>query len=232
MNENIFHYYLNSKDLEFDYKTVFQYAGFTSEEAANYFFPIFEKVNEDMKQVLHIQAGFVIINSPNVMIEKDTIICNNRILHTGHLISNELKNSTSLAVFVCTIGEKFEAWFKNVFSNDSIEGMFADLLASNITESIANWTNDKIAELMSQQGLACSNRFSPGNCNWNVSEQRQLFSLLPDNFCNIRLTDSALMIPRKSLSGIVGIGENVKRRLSDCNKCELKDCFQRKTINN
>jgi len=230
MNENIYHYYLNSNDLKFDYKAVFQLAGFTSVEAATCFLPVFEKVNEDIKRVLHIQAGFFIVNRPDIVIEKDTIICNNRIFQTGHLISEELKHSTSLAVFVCTIGNEFEAWFKNVFTNDPVEGMFADLLASAITESTANWTNDKIAEIMNQQGMVCSNRFSPGNCKWNVSEQRKLFSLLPANFCNISLTNSALMLPRKSLSGIVGIGKNVKKRLFDCAICELKDCFQRKNV--
>jgi hypothetical protein len=37
------------------------------------------------------------------------------------------------------------------------------------------------------------------------------------------------MEPVKSISGIIGIGENVRRRPYTCNLCDLKDCIYRKS---
>jgi hypothetical protein len=77
-------------------------------------------------------------------------------------------------------------------------------------------------------GMKITNRYSPGYCGWDVSEQHKLFRLIPDNFCGIRLTESALMDPVKSNSGIIGIGESVKMNPYTCSLCDLKECAYRK----
>ena len=73
-----------------------------------------------------------------------------------------------------------------------------------------------------------TNRYSPGYCGWQVAEQHKLFQLIPDNYCGIRLTESALMDPVKSVSGIIGIGENVKINPYTCRMCDMPDCVYRK----
>ncbi|MCK7517168.1 MAG: hypothetical protein MZV64_05325 [Ignavibacteriales bacterium] len=42
-----------------------------------------------------------------------------------------------------------------------------------------------------ESGLKTTNRFSPGYCGWHVSEQHNLFRLVPDNYCGITLNDIA-----------------------------------------
>lgn len=64
---------------------------------------------------------------------------------------------------------------------------------------------------MASEGMVTTNRFNPGYCGWDVTEQHKLFSLMADNYCGIRLTESALMDPVKSGSGFIGIGKSVKR---------------------
>jgi hypothetical protein len=51
---------------------------------------------------------------------------------------------------------------------------------------------------------------------------------MPDNFCGIRLTPSALMDPVKSVSGFIGIGNDVRFNPYTCNLCDMKDCIYRK----
>jgi hypothetical protein len=53
-----------------------------------------------------------------------------------------------------------------------------------------------------------------------VSDQHDLFSLLPEDFCGIRLTESAMMVPVKSVSGIIGIGPGVERVDYQCKNCQ------------
>jgi len=77
------------------------------------------------------------------------------------------------------------------------------------------------------RGKMITNRFSPGYCGWDVAEQHKLFGFFKDNFCGITLTESALMKPVKSVSGIIGIGRDVKYAPYQCHACEDKNCIYR-----
>jgi hypothetical protein len=80
---------------------------------------------------------------------------------------------------------------------------------------------------MRDSGKKITNRYSPGYCGWDVTEQHKLFQLIPENYCGIKLTPSALMDPVKSISGIIGIGENVKNNPYTCRLCNQNDCVYR-----
>jgi hypothetical protein len=92
---------------------------------------------------------------------------------------------------------------------------------------------DKTAELIQkeleircrQNGLSISDRFSPGYCEWSVSEQKLLFDLFPPKTFGIELTESSLMNPVKSVSGIIGIGKSLSQKGYQCQWCNDKDCF-------
>jgi hypothetical protein len=75
--------------------------------------------------------------------------------------------------------------------------------------------------------LGISNRFSPGYCNWDVSEQHLLFQLLPENACGISLNDRALMTPIKSVTGVLGIGNGIERKEYKCSFGSKIDCIMR-----
>ena len=75
--------------------------------------------------------------------------------------------------------------------------------------------------------MSITNRYSPGYCVWHLKEQKSLFSLLPAEYCNITLTDSCLMQPIKSVSGLIGIGANGKQKTYLCSICELSHCLYR-----
>ena len=109
-----------------------------------------------------------------------------------------------------------------------MRGYIIDAIASEYVEKSSAWLEDRVAEQAMLRRWKITNRHSPGYCDWPVSEQHKLFSLLPERFCGITLTESALMIPIKSLSGIIGLGPDVKRGAFQCSICDLKDCFRRR----
>jgi len=71
-----------------------------------------------------------------------------------------------------------------------------------------------------------SRRFSPGYCDWNVKQQEILFRILKDDTAGVSLTDECLMVPRKSVSGIIGIGdtENGVEEYNPCCTCRKTEC--------
>ncbi len=98
---------------------------------------------------------------------------------------------------------------------------------SEIVEAAVDWLEGQInieAEILE---LKCTNRYSSGYCEWNVSDQHKLFPFFPDNFCEIEITDSALMTPIKSISGIIGLSENVMKKTDTCNICSMVNFYIR-----
>ena len=131
------------------------------------------------------------------------------------------------ALFAVTIGHEFDKWSKNTFnSGDPLGGFIIDLIGSELAESTADWIENKIVSMAKIENKKCSNRYSPGYCGWNVSEQHKLFSFFPENFCGISLTETALMKPHKSVSGIIGISETIIRRDYPCDVCNVSHCYK------
>jgi hypothetical protein len=90
---------------------------------------------------------------------------------------------------------------------------------------------DLIQEEMEAQflstGLKITQRYSPGYCNWALISQKEIFSLLPENKCGISLTESSLMLPIKSVSGIIGVGSRVSKKDYGCEICNNQSCIYR-----
>ncbi len=159
--------------------------------------------------------------------------------HPGPIIINQLKGSEALCWFVVTAGQEFEAFQHRLTQEGDMVRIY---LANEIGSIIAEKTADQMEELLQQQltpkGLYRTNRYSPGYCGWHVSEQPILFELFRPKVptynnkssptpCGIHLTDSCLMVPIKSVSGVIGIGHNVRRQDYTCNHCGLNASCKR-----
>jgi hypothetical protein len=140
----------------------------------------------------------------------------------------QLKKTESVAVFACTAGEGIGKKSREVMmEGDPLKGYIFDTIGSVVVDAAACLMLDALAKSVIESGKKITNRYYPGYCGWSVSEQHKLFHLLPENFCGIRLTESALMDPVKSASGIIGIGERVKYNKYTCSFCDMKDCAYR-----
>ena len=107
-----------------------------------------------------------------------------------------------------------------------LEGFLLDHVASEIVEQAADLIEKKLSTIVQPMSWEITNRYSPGYCDWSVAEQHKLFSFFPQRVCGIELTNSALMVPVKSVSGV--IGPDVKREACECSVCDMADCYRRK----
>jgi len=146
----------------------------------------------------------------------------------GKIVRGQLRRSESAAIFLCTAGQVGERAKALIHEKDFLKGYIFDIAGSEIVEAAADLMQEHLKNKMAAAGKLITNRFSPGYCGWHVSEQHKLFSLIPENYCGIKLNDSALMEPVKSVSGVIGIGTDVKFMPYTCNFCDMKDCIYRK----
>ena len=100
--------------------------------------------------------------------------------------------------------------------------MAADALASASAEA---WCA-RVNALLPADGLYLRPRFSPGYGDLPLDFQRTLLGVLDSQRkAGISLSESLLMVPQKSVSAIVGLGESgCTAPDSGCDICEKKDC--------
>ena len=149
-------------------------------------------------------------------------------LQVGPILSSLMQGSERFALFAATAGNSFQRYQDELKRENDILKIYAtDLIGSCIAEE----TGDYMERMLEKEigDLRHTNRYSPGYCGWHLSAQKEIFRLLGGNPCDITLSDTFLMIPIKSISGIIGIGRNVKEKMYGCYFCELKTCYKRKS---
>lgn len=148
----------------------------------------------------------------------------------GRIIDRQLQGSEAYALFVATSGTEYEAFQQRLLKEgDMVRVFVADALGSVIAEKTADRMEETLQQSIDKLGWHRTNRFSPGYCGWHVSQQQLLFPLFGvKEPCGIQLTDSSLMVPIKSVSGIIGLGHSVRYLPYTCGLCDFKNCYKRR----
>ena len=167
-------------------------------------------------------------------IENNELGIMGRILDIGQIICRQLRHSEAYALFVATAGSEFEELQQRIKAGgDMVKIFIADAVGSVIAEKTADQMECYLEECICAYNWYHTNRFSPGYCGWHVSQQQLLFTMFgTENPCGVHLTSSSLMIPIKSVSGIIGVGKNVRKLEYTCGLCDFKDCYKRKRRKN
>ena len=153
------------------------------------------------------------------------------IVFRSEVVARLLEQCEKVAVFATTIGSHLEEVVSQMAEDGLVvQAAVLDAIGSDAAEKMADFVQDSISEIARAQGLTTSRRFSPGYCDWDVSQQKMVFQALKGDHAGINLTEGCLMIPRKSMSGIIGIGppdSNVEN-YNPCKTCNKYDCLGRR----
>lgn len=187
---------------------------------------LIDEVLHQGNELCHIEGGYRITDVIYWDKNKFNLHLENVPLDIHKVIFQQIKKSKSIVIFVCTAGKTITDRSKEFMNEgDLLKGYVYDLFGSIVVESAMDSIQESLQKDMNSLGLKITNRYSPGYCGWGVVEQKKLFNLLPERFCNIELTESCLMQPTKSVSGIIGIGESVKYNQYTCNICDSSNCL-------
>ena len=221
-------YQIPPKDLVIDRNEIYRTMGYKSLPEERIVHDV-EELLVQCYEVMEIQAGYSFIENNRLEFQDYSFFLDNEKFDCGKIIFNQIKKADELIIFLATLGNKFDDFSKAYFDiGDPYKGYLADTIGSVVVESAIDWMCDNTSILLEQQGKKCTNRFSPGYCNWDIAEQQKLFKHLPENFLGVELLPSSLMKPIKSVSGIIGVGENVKKMPYTCNICNQENCIMRR----
>ena len=79
-----------------------------------------------------------------------------------------------------------------------------DVIGSVAVEELAEKVSEMAEQRAKQSLMTTTFRFSPGYGDFELENQKGIFKLLDPAKIGITLTEKLIMIPRKSISGIIG----------------------------
>lgn len=158
------------------------------------------------------------------------IILNDQTEFRSPKLARTLKESSQLVCFVATIGRGIEREIKKLMHlNQLSEAYILDAMGSVAIEDMVEKFQTRMTAELGKKRLKSTLRFSPGYCDWPITQQQQLFALLNTDDIGVKLTDSCLMSPRKSISGVFGITSRKADPYNPCGDCRKTGCEARRS---
>ncbi len=148
-------------------------------------------------------------NAEGLIIENDGSLFQSRNL--SEFFSNynfQNQNYDEMIIYVVTIGPGMDDEVKNLSQHGEVfDAYVLNGIGSGAAEMVANDLNLFMNDVVKSKDEQLQfKRFSPGYSDWNISDQKIIFNLLePEKHIGVHLTDSYVMIPEKSTSGIIGL---------------------------
>jgi hypothetical protein len=141
----------------------------------------------------------------------------------SHVLRKNLNNVEQVFPYVVTIGNRLEE--KTRACTDLLKKYYLDIIGNVALTTTQKYLEDQLRSRYALDGISY---MSPGSLkDWAIEEQSSLFSILGDveSSIGVRLNESLVMIPIKSLSGIYFPTEIP---FYSCQLCQREDCSARK----
>lgn len=160
-----------------------------------------------------------------VSMETDVVRLEGGAALRGPLLPAALPEAQELAVAVCTIGPQLEdrvtAYSE---AREALRALLLDGIGTAAVDALVIEACRIIEDEALARGLEASSPLVPGMPGFNISEQWQMLNLVSADEIGVALASSAIMVPRKSVSMIVGIGPHMTRwtQAQVCARCSLR----------
>jgi hypothetical protein len=123
------------------------------------------------------------------------------------LVARHLAGADQVVAVICTIGPQ----------------LALDGLGNSAVEAVGQQVCMRIGEQAQIIHMTASTPLSPGETEWPVEVgQPQILTLLDPARAGIALTSGGMMIPKKSISFVVGIGPEMTQT-DPCDLCSLRE---------
>lgn len=146
----------------------------------------------------------------------------------GNDIKKHLEGCEKAVLFAATLGAQSERLIRRAEAENMAYAVVLDALASAFIEEFC----DKCErEIEARVGGHFTYRFSPGYGDYPLGLQGMFIRRLSaDKRIGLTATSSSILIPRKSVTAIIGVSEHeIERKKRSCAVCSLREsCIYRK----
>ena len=139
----------------------------------------------------------------------------------GNDIPRMLEPCEEVVLFGATLGPGVERLMMRYEVTNAADSVIMDACASTAIENICNNFESDMRRAVEAEGRYLTDRFSPGYGDLPIAEQPKFFALLDmTRRIGVSLTPTTIMVPRKSVTAIMGIARTPQpHRPPDCEHC-------------
>jgi hypothetical protein len=162
------------------------------------------------------KAAIKLLNITNL---GDDFVMVHNITLNSRVLSVNLKDSPNMVVFAATCGMELDEWSKQF--DGYLEQYWADTIMFLALGAAMQAAEGIIKKTLDAETVSTMN---PGSLeDWPITEQTKLFSLMKDETAaiGVRLNESCLMRPLKSISGLSYASGEI---FHNCQLCPRRDC--------
>ncbi len=136
----------------------------------------------------------------DIVCENDSVKIYGVTINSSSLYKN-LKGSNKAVVLCVTLGHLVDKTLNKFSLKSTYEHFLVDAIYSSLCESLCNLVDKKLTK-----NYKTKNRFSVGYGDCSIEYQRLILDLLnAEKYLNVKLSDSFLMTPTKTITAIIGI---------------------------
>lgn len=154
------------------------------------------------------------------------------LLFEGKSIYNHLKHAKKVALLASTLGIEIERKIRQYSLTAMSKSLILDSCCTEYIEKICDLAECEIEESVAEERLVLNRRFSPGYGDLSLDIQPKFLATLEaDRRIGLNLSESLLMIPRKSVTAIIGLFDDPKLARPRRKKLNCTDCWMNQTCN-
>jgi hypothetical protein len=159
----------------------------------------------------------------------------------SHRLQSQLNDARSNEVMLvaASAGKNCEERARQLWDEEKPdEYFFMEVYGSAVVENLITNVGARFCEWADQNRKAILPHYSPGYPGWEISEQDKLLKLIFQKNeaafpYEIRVLDSGMLQPKKSLLAVFGITSNIEKvkrltSLIPCDNCSLQSCQYRR----
>ena len=140
----------------------------------------------------------------------------------GKAIQKHLDGAKYCAILAVTLGMDMERALLLLEKKSMTDAVILDSAANAYIESVADCVENIITEESKNKGLCTNYRYSPGYGDFPIEMQKTLIPLLNcDRKIGLTVTENSIMIPRKSVTAVIGIFDEDQIKKKGCEGCSM-----------
>ena len=145
-------------------------------------------------------------------------------------LRDHLAGCEEVLLLGATVGLELDRLINRYSRVAPAKALMLQAIGAERIEALCDSYCDQLAQQEEQRGRYLRSRFSPGYGDLPLAMQRELFRVLDcPGKIGLTLNDSMMMSPSKSVTALIGIGEErVECGAEKCAACKNYDCVYRK----
>jgi hypothetical protein len=146
----------------------------------------------------------------------------------GNKIDHLLRNCTDIIAMAVTIGPALENEVTRLFEKkEYTRGIVLDAVGTQLSEASADALEDILEEGLYGQYFL-TRRYSPGYGDWGLDVQPYFLKALSADDIGITVSEANILLPRKSITAIIGLAVEKQEKEGICPDCSFHICSYRK----